>query len=414
MEGVILFADNNVFIQNSFENKLFTKLSQEQALTVLPICSLSDLEATIKTASTYKALILDWNFNNPRQQEEDDFEDLDLDHPQTPENILDTLDIYSLIYVYSQNQIPQDIQDRYKELFPNKIQFNIKNPANIDQECTRIQQDLQQFSSTYPHMDIPYLWSQSINQSVQKIFRELESANSFWIKEIRDTSLTDGGDPATEIIDLFSNLLNEELIQNENLRAALGNIDEKGINTVPENTAKLYQRIYYSQLAEHAPIMTGDIFRFAEEEFGILITPECEVKTRLESQNSLEFLTFKISDIDVYLHKQCDFERIKDAFNKLTKQDRKDKMRKKFNNDELSTHILPSFPAQEGVYNQLIVINFKTAFMTKRYEEYQHARANFKLNAPYIHQLRQRYTSFFGKFGVPAIPCSLRDYNLNA
>ena len=74
MEGVILFADNNVLIQNSFENKLFTRLSQEQTLTVLPICSLSDLEATIKTASTYKALILDWNFNNLPQHEDDDFE----------------------------------------------------------------------------------------------------------------------------------------------------------------------------------------------------------------------------------------------------------------------------------------------------------------------------------------------------
>ena len=413
MEGVILFADNNVLIQNSFENKLFTRLSQEQALTVLPICSLSDLEATIKTASTYKALILDWNFNNLPQHEDDDFEGLDL-APQTPENILDTLDIYSLIYVYSQNQIPQDIQDRYKERFPNKIQFNIKNSNNVDQECSHIQQDLLQFSRAYPHMDIPYLWSQSINQSVQKIFRELESASSFWIKEVRDTAIEDGGEPITEIIDLFNNLLSEELVQNESLRAALGYIDENGCNTMPENTAKLYQRIYYSQLSEHAPIMTGDIFRFAEEEFGILITPECEVKTRLGSQNSLEFLTFKISDIDVYLQKQCCFERIRDAFNKITKQDRKDKMRKKFNNDELSTHILPSFPVQEGVYNQLIVINFKNAFMTKRYEEYQHARAHFKLNAPYIHQLRQRYISFFGKYGVPAIPCSLRDYNLNA
>lgn len=411
MEGVILFADNNVFGQNSFENKLFTKLSQEQALTVLPICSLSDLEATIKTASTYKALILDWNFNNPLQQEDDDFKDLDLDHHQTPENILDTLDIYSLIYVYSQNQIPQDIQDKYKELFPNKIQFNIKNPANIDQECARIQQDLQQFSNTYPHMDIPYLWSQSINQSVQKIFRELESANSFWIKEVKDTATNDGGEPITEIIDLFNNLLSEELVQNESLRTSLDNINGDSGNEVPENTAKLYQRIYYSQLTEHAPIMTGDIFHFIDDSWGVLITPECEVSNRISQSLELDFLTFNLSDVNDYLKKSCAFDRLQEAY--LTfKEGRKEKLRKIFNNDTFSCHILPSFPSQRNIYNQLIVINFKNAYKTKSYDEYANMRSNYKLNSPYIHQLRQRFIAFFGKIGVPAIPSSLRDYNL--
>ena len=412
MEGVILFADNNVLIQNSFENKLFTRLSQEQALTVLPICSLSDLAATLKTTSTYKALILDWNFSNHPQQNDEDFEDLDL-APQTPENTLDTLDIYSLIYVYSQNQIPQDIQDRYKERFPNKIQFNIKNHANIDQECAHIQQDLQHFSSTYPHMDIPYIWSQSINQSVQKIFRELESANSFWIKEVRDTAIEDGGEPITEIIDLFNNLLSEELVQNESLRASLDNINGDGGNEVPENTAKLYQRIYYSQLTEHAPIMTGDIFHFADDSWGILITPECEVTKRTSQSLELDFLTFRLSDVNDYLQKSNTFDRIKEAY--LTfKESRKEKLRKIFNNEVFSSHVLPSFPSQRDIYNQLIVINFKNAYKTKSHDEYANMRSNYKLNSPYIHQLRQRFIAFFGKIGVPAIPISLRDFNLNA
>lgn len=409
MEGVILFADNNVFIQNSFENKLFTKLSQEQALTVLPICSLSDLEATIKTASTYKALILDWNFNNQPQQEDEDFEGLDL-APQTPENILDALDIYSLIYVYSQNQIPQDIQDRYKERFPNKIQFNIKNSANIDQECAHIQQDLQQFSRTHPHMDIPYLWSQSINQSVQKIFRELESANSFWIKEVKDTATNDGGEPITEIIDLFNNLLSEELVQNESLRTSLDNINGDSGNEVPENTAKLYRRIYYSVITDKSPLMTGDIFRFNDDTYGIIITPECDLANP-EKENEKEYYDFLIiskSDSKKYQEKkQKDFQKVNN----------KKSVKEIFNNGVLSRHVLISFPFEEKEYNQIGVIEFNTAFRTlpKNYSEQNHIielRINYKLNTPYIHQLRQRFVSYFGKYGVPAIPESLRDYNL--
>ena len=411
MEGVILFADNNVLCQNSFENKLFTRLSQEQTLTVLPICSLLDLEATIKTTSTYKALILDWNFSNPLQQGDDDFEGIDLSS-QTPENILDTLDIYSLIYVYSQNQIPQDIQDRYKERFSDKIQFNIKNPTNVDQECSHIQQDLQQFSETYPHMEIPYLWSQSINQSVQKIFRELESASSFWIKEVRDTAIADGGEPITEIIDLFNNLLNEELVQNESLRASLNSIDGSKGNEVPENTSKLYQRIFYSQLTEHAPIMTGDIFHFADDSWGVLITPECEVSKRTSQSLRLDFLTFNLSDISDYLQKTKSFDSSKEVYLTL-KASKKENLRKIFNNEAFSYHILPSFPSQRNIYNQLIVIDFKNAYKTKSHDEYSNMRSNYKLNSPYIHQLRQRFIAFFGKIGVPAIPSSLRDFNLN-
>lgn len=314
--------------------------------------------------------------------------------------------------MYSQNQIPQDIQDRYKERFSDKIQFNIKNPTNVDQECSHIQQDLQQFSETYPHMEIPYLWSQSINQSVQKIFRELESASSFWIKEVRDTAIADGGEPITEIIDLFNNLLNEELVQNESLRASLNSIDGSKGNEVPENTAKLYQRIFYSQLTEHAPIMTGDIFHFADDSWGVLITPECEVSKRTSQSLRLDFLTFNLSDISDYLQKTKSFDSSKEVYLTL-KASKKENLRKIFNNEAFSYHILPSFPSQRNIYNQLIVIDFKNAYKTKSHDEYSNMRSNYKLNSPYIHQLRQRFIAFFGKIGVPAIPSSLRDFNLN-
>lgn len=37
---------------------------------------------------------------------------------------------------------------------------------------------------------------------------------------------------------------------------------------------------------------------------------------------------------------------------------------------------------------------------------------DFKLNSPYIHQLRQRYLSYVGRVGVPSIPQSLRAFNI--
>ena len=409
MNNIILFADNKIFTEGK-ENRLFHCLRKDSDFSVLPIDNLSCLESTVKSASTFQACIVDWDFKNDN---EEDADFIGVQAPQrTPMSILMQNPLYTLLYIYSERGIPDAERAELESKYEDKVQFRVKQ-EDVDAEYRAIKADIRDFESRNAHMVVPFCWSQAINQSAQKIFSELESANSFWIKEIRDTSKSDGGDPTSEIIDMFNNLLNEDLIQNGNLRELLDGFNSSDNNS-EEKTARLYQRIYYSKLNANAPIMTGDIFRFNDEEFGILITPECEISKRVEAQKDLDFLLFKISDINEYLKKTNSFERIQNAFKELTKESRKDHLRKIFNNDDLSTHILPSFPAQEGIYNQLIVINFKTAFKTKLHDEYRNNRTSFKLNAPYIHQLRQRYISFFGRFGVPAIPSSLRDYNLNA
>ena len=87
-------------------------------------------------------------------------------------------------------------------------------------------------------------------------------------------------------------------------------------------------------------------------------------------------------------------------------------MRKIFNNDDLSHQILPVFPFTPKRYNETACINFKSALRVLKNREFVNKRIGYKLNSPYIHQLRQRFISFYGKYGVPAIPNSLRDYNL--
>lgn len=37
-------------------------------------------------------------------------------------------------------------------------------------------------------------------------------------------------------------------------------------------------------------------------------------------------------------------------------------------------------------------------------------RYGYKLNSPYIHQLRQRYIAYIGRYGVPALPNSVRSH----
>lgn len=404
MNGVVIFADNRIFTKGK-ENELLKLFLNDSDFSVLPIDSLDCLESTIKSASTFRACIIDWDFENNDIKDED-FAGVEL--PQrTPMSILTELTLYTLVYVYSEKEIPETEKKDLQSKYGNKIQFKTKQ-EDVDSEYNDIINDIRTFEANNGHMNIPFIWSQSINQSVQTIFSELEDANSFWIKEIRDTAIKDGGDATSEVIDVFNNLLNEDLIQNKALRSLLDNFECNDVERKEENSAKLYRRIYYSYIVDGSPIMTGDIFKFDDDNYGILITPECELadKDKEQKKKYYDFLMIsKPSSLEYQEKKKKKFP--KDAVN----------TKAIFNNGILSQHVLISFPFEEEIYNQIGVIDFNTAFRTLPKNEYNNSsivefRSKYKLNAPYIHQLRQRFVSYFGKYGVPAIPDSLRVFNL--
>lgn len=404
MNGVVIFADNRIFSKGK-ENELFKLFLNDSDFSVLPIDSLECLESTIKSASTFRACIIDWDFENNDMKDED-FAGVEL--PQrTPMSILTELTLYTLVYVYSEKEIPETEKKELQSKYGNKIQFKTKQ-ENVDSEYNDIINDIRIFEANNSHMNIPFMWSQSINQSAQKIFSELEDANSYWIKEIIDTAIKDGGDATSEVIDVFNNLLNEDLIQNKALRILLDSFECNENEHKEENTAKLYRRIYYSNIVDTSPIMTGDIFKLDEDHYGILITPECEIadKQKEKEKDYYDFLMISKSASKKYQkEKQKKFS--KDAKN----------AKDIFNNGVISRHVLISFPFEETFYNQIGLIEFNTAFRTYAKIDddntsISECRTKYKLNAPYIHQLRQRFVSYFGKYGVPAIPDSLRVYNL--
>lgn len=408
MNGVVLFADNRIFCQGK-ENELFNLFLSNPEFSVLPIDSLGCLESVIKSASTFRACIIDWDFENNEVKDED-FAGLDL--PQrTPMSLLMENPLYTLVYVYSEKEIPENEKAYLQNKYGNKIQFKTKS-EDAKSEYKIILNDIQVFEANNTHMVIPFMWSQSINQSAQRIFSELESANAFWIKEIKKTALEDGGDATSEVIDVFNNLLNEDLIQNRTLRNLLDAFDCNDENRQEDNTARLYRRIYYSKIVDGTPIMTGDIFKFDEDTYGILITPECEIADK-NKEKEKEYYDFLI------LSKKASLKYQEDKQKKFSKDANGARNAKEiFNNGVISRHVLISFPFEDGLCNQIGLVDFNTALRTmpkigNNKTSIMNIRTNFKLNVPYIHQLRQRFVSYFGKYGVPAIPDSLRDYNLN-
>jgi hypothetical protein len=424
MEGVILFADDHVFDSERIENKLFQKFNSDENYTVLPVNNLDTLEKAVASISTFKALILDWNFKRGMDGDEEDGIEIP---DENPYDFLKSKKIYSLVYVYSQNEVAQGIKEELEQLYAGKIYFNIKENTNeSEKEYEKISQGIQNFEDKNKHLTVPFVWSQSINQSVQAIFSELEQSDPNWAKEIYNTAKNDGAEPNTEIIGVFLNLLNETIIQNEPLLKALNESvqsDNIAVQDKETSLAKLYNRIYYTKLIKNAPLMTGDIFKFNDNDYGILFTPECDVNIKKET--TLEFVIFNKNNYEDFLknkrvYEKSEFENIKSKGYKNDNQgnpteELKGKLKElvsDFNNGNIKNHILPSFPFESEKYNLSALIDFETAFVVKSKTEFEGKRAEYKLNSPYIYQLRQRYLAYIGRVGVPAIPQCLRLFNL--
>lgn len=412
MEGVILFADDHIFDEQRLENKLFQKFNSDGSFSILPINNLTILEKTVVSISTYKALILDWNFDR-KLDDEDGSEEIRIPY-DTPFTFLKDNTIYSLVYIYSQADIPENEKKELEKLYPGKIFFEKKDSANEpDIEYKKIIDGIKKFEDENKHLALPYVWSQAINQSAQVIFSELEQADPNWIKEIYNTAKNDGAEPNTEVIGVFQHLLSEQIIQNTTLLSSISSnveLPEINITNKEESSAKLYHRIYYTKVESSAPLMTGDVFMLDADTAAILITPECDIEQKCKL--GLDFLLVKKSSFSEYLTKALSFTI---GNNPSSKQS--EKIEKLFNQEEIRIHVLPSFPFELNQFKTSALIDFQSGFIKLKRDEIidadkNYKSRNYKLNSPYIHQLRQRYLAYIGRVGVPAIPQSLRLFNL--
>lgn len=403
MNGLIIFADDDVLVSGMPENGLFNRfIKSDENLTVIPITTIRSLEGALKSISTIRCLILDWSFK-------DELED-GIMRNVNPKKILLESNIYGIIYIYSREEIAEEIKEELIRKFGIKIKFkNKRSDLDSEEEFKEIFEEIVALENENSHMAIPKQWSQAINRSMQSIFSELEKADHNWIPEIRDASISDSGDAAADVIGIFQNILTEEISHNDELRSSIMGIDTKEETKPNSKVAELYRRILYSNVNENAPIMTGDIFAFEDDLYGIVITPECQVSSLVDDE--LAFLTFKANAFKQFAANK--YNRNYEIWYPLMeiKNKNKEECRKLFNNADSSFHILPSFPFK-GTLDQSAHIDFRNAFKIFPKEKYNGKRTGYRLMGPYIHQLRQRYISFFGRYGVPALPQSLRDFNL--
>lgn len=446
MEGVILFADDHIYSVNRAEKLLFESLRKD--LPALGVHNLELASEAIKSIGTFKALVLDWQYS-----EEDNFDDIaeELGEDRIKVNVAQKEDaafkflldnnFYSLIYIFSEIDIEELHGDALREKFGDRIKIKKKDENfsadNIEQFKKEIIDDIQKWEQDNKNLHIPILWSQSINQAMQKIFLTLYSADPNWIVELYRTASTDPVTPSVEVINLFQSLLAENIIQDKKLNDQITEVSQNGDLNNPEDFAKVIRILYYGKVLDTAPFMTGDIIRLSEDEYGIIITPECDIRHVITNPDtaSFELLCFKQGDysksnfkleatikatpiIDrAAIQKNVQFSREeKQELSQLLNSQIKEADSKLqvigFTQTKPRFHILPCFEFEPGNYAGIVQLDFRTGLSLRLGNSITVENRVGKLNTPYIQDLRQRYFSYKGRIGVPGHSRKLRDWLL--
>lgn len=416
MDGVILFADDNIHMDNSSEKLLYDELKKE--FPVLGVHRLDLAEKAIKSIGAFTAVILDWNFKKDKAALG---EPADIKYVSGADDHPDKLlkyDFYSLVYIYSKDQLEGTAQgDELQQKFGSRIMFRTKEKiTDTANEKNKIIDEINNWKKENQNLTIPFQWLYAINHSAQKIFSELQGADVNWIKDLFDSALEDGTEPTIEVINLFQNLLAEWLVQDEDLRkciltyASSAPVASPGERGDLKTIGKLFQRIYYTTVPITAPLMTGDIFNFGKDCFAILVAPECDIKNAIGKKLPVEILSF---------NKDSFYQKAKKTFPKLSEEkkltpEQKKELFKTFNQNEMRSHVLPCFKFDSC--DMAALIDFRGDRMTLPANELNDMKANriCKLNSPFIQQLRQRYLSYIGRVGVPGTPDSLKEGNIKA
>jgi len=446
--GVLVYADDKIYDDKSSENRFFNKINKVHP--VLGVESLEKVKASTSSIGSYSALILDWDFG------EDEAARIDLgdgaDGVTLPKRSLEneTFDFlmyshfYSLIYIFSENDIENsDEGEKLIQKFGNRIKFIKKDKFGTDEEITEtsseILKEIENWRVFNKNLSFPIKWGQTINQGIQVVFDDLASADEDWISELYKSVESDGLDPKVFVVELFQMILSEQILTDnaflelleqqvsetqktevpESKPASKGNSKAEKVDIATESPidktkesklAKLFSRIHYSTLLDDSPIMTGDVCDLTDGTYGIIISPECDICTICSVPGYyFDMLVFNPSNFNTVFQSQAK-NYVQAEYDGL-KETKKKGLRGFWNAGKLvKFHLLPSLP--EPKLKERVIIDFTKSAMKYRNDYVVQLNRPFKLNSPFIQQLRQRYLSYIGRVGVPALPNSVRDWNL--
>ena len=182
------------------------------------------------------------------------------------------------------------------------MHFKTKSAINVEKDFKEIKADLESWKQKNKRSVVALNWSNTINNSVQRIFSELTRADVNWIHDLYESADSDVS-PEIEVVNLLQSILSEHLITNKDLLQSISELKsdkQESKSDKAKAVARLTRRLYYTKLDSftfnEVPVMTGDVFLLNKSKsiYGIVITPECDIRhIKGRDNRHFELLTFE-------------------------------------------------------------------------------------------------------------------------
>jgi hypothetical protein len=228
-----------------------------------------------------------------------------------------------------------------------------------------------------PHVYLSKAWSNEWNIKNISVFWDLYELNPNWPTLFYQTFEKDGEDPVLALKETIFQLILSEISVSA-IDPSLLNITSEDIGKATENESlkKLYQRLVFLKKDIEKDIRPGDVFK-KEGKYYLNIRPECDTTKRAGSNPDIYLLEGEVRAPQ--LVKKSSY---KPPFGIIDKENE------------------VTMPLLDG--NAFVVFN-KRKLLVKKYSEWKSLKI-CRVNSPFITHIRQSYSSYVGRFGVPSYP----------
>ncbi|KAB2909129.1 MAG: hypothetical protein LC102_01535 [Ignavibacteriales bacterium] len=397
MEGVILFVDDKVFDQKSEEHKLFNELKKSTEYFVIPVDSIQRFEVLLDSLASPVAIILDWQFDRKFAQDDNELSQNEgnLIEPGelTVENTLRGKDIYSLIYIYSQEGISDEIKKEFTAKFGDRIRFERK-PKNQIEESKKIFKGIKKLANKNKALKVPRNYLNALIRTMNKELNFLDGNDTNWIDYFAYVNKLDLLEPAVGVISVLNRLVAEKIkndgpllkamkkqIKKDFTKEKIKKFDDRAV----ERLSQLVKNLLYSNPPKNDKLFTGDIFRL-NGSYHIVITPECDIRHFYtnEQEKQIEIECLLIIEKEIKLENQA--------------------------------HLYFEFILPWENYNSkpCLACDFRrgTIFFKREALFYKNNRSKItrvaRLQPPYIHNLLDSYHASRSRIGTPSITPEIR------
>lgn len=390
-KGPVVVVDNRIGDESDLINKLIEEI-KENALPVLEYTTIRDARNKLQGMLFSNFIILDWKMTGAIEEIPTGVQTGAELEAITEREVIEFIKELRKICVapifilsaFDKDWIVSELE-REGILSETKNWVFVENKSTLCETRGVLISKIEEWIENSPHIYLAKYWTNEWLSKNTAVFWDLYELNSNWPALFYRSFKDDGVDPILALRDTLFQLILSGIdctsIDESLLSREIGTSDSAS----SESLRELYNRLVYTTNNIDRDIRPGDIFKIKEDDdkYYLNIRPECDTTKRDEKDDPklylLEGRAVKRKDVQ---------DRYKGKYGIVP-----------WENEIIMLHL-------DG---KPIVQFYKKGLLVKPYSEMKDYEKVCRIVPPFITQIRQSYSSYLGRFGVPSYPKQIVD-----